>query len=146
VRARLLVLLSIGACAVAVAALVPAAASGGRQASDSRAHCDGKPFPPTQQDKLLGARGSLTCSGDVAKQRLRTCLQQQRGFRFVDVECDTQIKYGPGTIRTVVRHRCASSTARAFRTRSFLFLRDLSGDKANGKAVSDLRVFPRLCG
>jgi hypothetical protein len=142
--ARLLGLLAVAATAVAIAA--PAAASGGPQASESRAHCDGKAFSPSQRGKLLTSRGVLTCTGDVAKQRLRTCLEQQRGFHFVTVECQTQIKYGGGTIRTVVRHKCADSTTRAFRTRSFLFLRDVSGDKANGKAVSDLRVFPRLCG
>ena len=144
-RRRLLALVSIGASAVAVAALLPGAASGGPQASESRAHCDGKAFSPTQHDKLLTSRGTLTCSGDVAKQRLRTCLEQQRGFRFVTVECDNAIKFGPGTITTAVRHRCAESTTRAFRTRSFLFLRDVSGDKANGKAISALRVYPRLC-
>lgn len=138
-------LAAIAAVAVTAAALLPAIASGGPQATQSRAHCNGKAFSPTQRDKLLTSKGSLTCTGDVAKQRLRTCLEQQRGFHFVTVECETKIKYGPGTVVTVVQHRCAESTTRAFRTRSFLFLRDVSGDKANGKAVSDLRVYPRLC-
>jgi hypothetical protein len=136
---------SLVASAVANAALLPAAASGGPEAAASAAHCDGKAYPPTQHDKLLTSKGTLTCSGDVSKQRLRTCLEQQRGFHFVTVECDTRVKFGPGTITTVVRHRCAESTTRSFRTRSFLFLRDISGDKANGKAISDLRVYPRLC-
>lgn len=142
-RARLLTLVAIGTGAAAIAAL-PAAASG-PPASASRAHCDGKAFPPTQSGKLLTSKGTLTCRGDVAKQRLRTCLEQQRGFHFVTVECETKVKYGPGKITTFVQHRCVKSAARAFRTRSFLFLRDMSGDKANGKAISDLRVYPRLC-
>lgn len=144
-RTRLAVLLSLAAATVAIAALAPAAASGGPQASQSRASCNGKAFSPTQRGKLLTSKGTLTCTGDVAKQRLRTCLEQQRGFRFVTVECQTRIRYGAGSISAAVRHRCAESTTRAFRTRSFLFLRDVSGDKARGKAVSDLRVFPRLC-
>ena len=115
------------------------------QAVASLANCDGKAFTPTQTGRVLTSKGRLTCTGDVAKQRLRTCLEQRRGGRYVTVECATRSRFSPGTIRLVVRHICVSSVRRSFRTRSFLFLKDVSGQTAHGKAVSDQRVYPRLC-
>jgi hypothetical protein len=118
---------------------------GGPSASASLASCNGKAFSPTQRESLLTSKGTLNCTGDVSRQRLRTCLEQQRGRRFVAVECQTRSRSGPGTIEIVVRHHCHRETARAFRTRSFLFLRDRSGEKDRSSAVSALRVFPRHC-
>ena len=57
------------------------------------------------------------------------------GGRYVTVECQTRVKFGPGRIDTVVRHSCAKGVVRPFRTRSFLFLKDVSGQTAHGKAV-----------
>jgi hypothetical protein len=137
------------ALALALTALAAGAASGSPerapQASASLANCNGKAFSPTQTGKVLTAKGRLTCTGDVAKQRLRTCLEQQRGGRYVAVECQTQVRFGPGRIDTVVRHACVKSVVRSFRTRTFLFLKDVSGQTAHGKAVSAQRVYPRLC-
>ena len=142
----------IAAAIVAALALAAVGSTGAGAAQQraphavaSLANCNGKAFSPTQTGKILTAQGRLTCTGDVAKQRLRTCLEQQRGGRYVTVECDTRTKFGPGQIAIAVRHACASSVARSFRTRSFLFLRDVSGATAHGKAVSDQRVYPRLC-
>ena len=135
--------------ALALAAFGASAASGSAErapgAVASLANCNGKAFSPTQTGKVLTSKGRLTCTGDVAKQRLRTCLEQQRGGRYVQVECETRVKFGPGRIDVAVRHSCAKSVVRSFRTRSFLFLRDVSGQTAHGKAVSAQRVYPRLC-
>jgi hypothetical protein len=135
--------------ALALAAVGAAGAGAAEQraphAVASLANCNGKAFSPTQSAKILTAKGRLTCTGDVAKQRLRVCLEQQRGGRYVTVECETRTRFGPGQVTIAVRHVCASSVTRSFRTRSFLFLRDVSGAMAHGKAVSDQRVYPRLC-
>ena len=135
--------------ALALAAIGTGVASGSPQraphAVASLANCNGKAFGPTQTGKILTAKGRLTCTGDVAKQRLRTCLEQQRGGRYVAVECQTRVRFGPGRIDSVVRHACVKSVVRSFRTRSFLFLKDVSGQTAHGKAVSAQRVYPRLC-
>jgi len=134
---------------LALAATGAAAASGSAHraphAVASLANCSGKAFSPTQTGKVLTSKGRLTCTGDVAKQSLRTCLEQQRGGRYVTVECQTRVKFGPGRIDTVVRHSCAKGVVRPFRTRSFLFLKDVSGQTAHGKAVSVQRAYPRLC-
>jgi hypothetical protein len=141
--------------AVAIVAALALAAFGstGAGAAEQRAphavaslaNCNGKAFSVSQTGKVLTAKGRLTCTGDVAKQRLRTCLEQQRGGRYVTVECETRTNFGPGSITIAVRHVCADGVIRSFRTRSFLFLRDVSGQTAHGKAVSDQRVYPRLC-
>jgi hypothetical protein len=137
--ATLLIVAALGA------GVARGAPEGAPSAGASVASCSGKAFSPTQRGSLLTSRGALSCRGDVARQRLRTCLEQQAGSRFVAVECQTRARSGPGTIRIVVRHRCGRDDARAFRTRSFLFLRDRSGQQDRSSAVSDLRVFPRRC-
>ena len=135
--------------ALALTAIGTGVASGSPERSPhavaSLAHCNGKAFSPTQTGKILTSKGRLTCTGDVAKQRLRICLEQQRGGRYVTVECQTRVKFGPGSIDGVVRHSCAKAVPRSFRTRSFLFLKDVSGQTAHGKVVSAQRVYPRLC-
>lgn len=147
-RARAWLIAALAA-ALALAAVGATSASGTPERSPgavaSVANCNGKAFSPTQDGKLLTSKGRLSCTGDVAKMRLRTCLEQQRGGRFVTVECDNKARFGAGSVAVVVQHRCGASTRRGFRTRSFLFLRDVSGQTAEGKAVSDLRVYPRLC-
>ena len=134
-------------CVVATGALWSAVASGsgGPSADASVARCNGKAFSPTQRGKLLTAKGVLRCTGDVATQRLRTCLEQRTGSGFVAVECVTNTRHGPGTVTARAQRRCARGIARRFRTRSFLFLRDRSGERARGKAISDSRVYPRDC-
>jgi hypothetical protein len=118
----------------------------GPSAGASAAHCSGKAFSPTQTGNLLRARGTLTCRGDVAKQRLRTCLEQfVPGRGFITVRCKVKVRSGPGRLVVRARRACRRGAAHAFRTRSFLFLRDRSGKKARGRAVSDRRVYPRSC-
>jgi hypothetical protein len=147
VTARRLIATAI-VLALALAAVGSAGAGAEQRAPHavaSLANCNGQAFSPTQSGKVLTAKGRLTCTGDVAKQRLRVCLEQQRGGDYVTVECETRTRFGPGQVTIAVRHICASSVTRSFRTRSFLFLRDVSGATAHGKAVSDQRVYPRLC-
>jgi hypothetical protein len=94
---------------------------------------------------VLTSKGRLSCTGDVAKMRLRTCLEQRRGSRFVTVECANKARFGPGVVAVVVQHRCAASARRPFRTRSFLFLRDVSGQTAQDQILAPVRFYPRLC-
>ena len=135
--------------ALALAAVGASVASGAPERSPravaSLANCNGKAFSPTQTGKILTSKGRLTCTGDVRKQRLTVCLEQQRGGRYVTVECQTKVKFRAGSLEVVVRHSCAKGLVRSFRTRSFLFLKDVSGQTAHGKAVSAQRVYPRLC-
>lgn len=142
---RLAPLIAVALTAAALGGGVASGSDGGPTAGASLARCNGKAFSPTQSGNRLTSKGSLTCTGDVAKQRLRTCLEQENNGRFSTVECDTTVKFGPGTIFAKAQHRCGSAVARGFRTRSFLFLRDVSGQKAFGKAISDLRAYPRRC-
>jgi hypothetical protein len=123
-----------------------ASGSGGPTAGAAVARCNGKAFSPTQRGKLLTAKGILRCRGDVARQRLRICLEQKAGSGFEAVECVVNVRGGPGTVTARAQRRCARGVARRFRTRSFLFLRDRSGERARGKAVSATRVYPRRCG
>jgi hypothetical protein len=134
--------------AVASGALWSAVASGsgGPTAGASVARCNGKAFSPTQRGNLLTAKGVLLCTGDVARQRLRTCLEQRTGSGFVAVECVANVRHGPGTVTARAQRRCARGVARRFRTRSFLFLRDRNGQRARGKVISATRVYPRRCG
>jgi hypothetical protein len=135
-------------CAVASGALWSAVASGsgGPTAGASAASCNGKAFSPTQRGKLLTSKGILRCRGDVARQGLRICLEQRTGSGFEAVECVVNVRGGPGTVTGRVQRRCARGVARGFRTRSFLFLRDRSGERARGKVISATRVYPRRCG
>jgi hypothetical protein len=133
------------ACAALWSTVATSAADPGPTASASVANCNGRSFSVTQRNNLLTSKGTLVCTGDVAKQRLRTCLEQQVGRRFATVKCVTEVRFGPGLITVRAQRRCGEDVARAFRTRSFLFLRDVSGEKARGKVISDLRVFPRRC-
>lgn len=136
--------------AIALVALGATVANGSAQpepqAGISAASCNGKAFAPTQGGRLLNSRGNLTCVGDVAKQRLRTCLEQFVGGRYRPVVCDTASKGRPGKIIAVARRTCPDGPDTDFRTRSFFFLRDVSGATARGKAVSDPVSFPRRCG
>lgn len=141
-----LAMLLLGALAVALGTTVASgSAKSEPQAGISAASCNGKAFSPTQRSRQLSARGNLNCGGDVAKQRLRTCLEQRVGRRFRTVACDTAVRFGPGKINAVARRTCPDGEETDFRTRSFFFLRDESGDAARGKAVSDPRSFPRRC-
>jgi hypothetical protein len=135
-------------CALGAGAIYSAVASGsgGPSAGASVARCNGKAFSPTQRGKLLTGKGFLRCTGDVARQRLRTCLEQEVGSRFEIVKCVVKVRRGPGKITARAQRRCGRDVARSFRTRSFLFLRDRSGERARGKAISDTRVYPRRCG
>ena len=142
---RLAPLIVVALAAAALGGGIASGSDGGPTAGASVARCNGKAFSPTQSGRLLTSKGSLTCRGDVAKQRLRTCLEQENNGRFSTVKCDTRVKFGPGTIFAKAQRRCGASLARGFRTRTFLFLRDVSGQKAFGKAISDLRAFPRRC-
>jgi hypothetical protein len=144
---RLRLTMLVGALAlVALGAVVASdSARSQPQAGASAASCNGKSFAPTQRSRLLSARGNLNCGGDVAKQRLRTCLEQRVGRRFRTVACDTSVRFGPGRINAVARRTCPDGEETDFRTRSFFFLRDEGGDAARGKAISDPRSFPRRC-
>lgn len=141
--------LALLVAALGLVALGATAASGSAQpepqAGISAASCNGKAFVPFQRGRLLTSRGNLNCGGDVARQRLRTCLEQFVGGRYRPVVCDTTTKPGPGKIVTVARRTCPDGPDTNFRTRSFFFLRDVSGARDSGKAVSDPVSFPRRC-
>jgi hypothetical protein len=142
---RRLAILVISALATVALWDAAASGSGGPTAGASVAQCNGKAFSPTQRGNLLTSKGLLRCTGDVARQRLRTCLEQRTPSGFVMVECVAHVRRGPGTVTARAQHRCARDVARRFRTRSFLFLRDRSGERARGKAISETRVYPRDC-
>ncbi len=144
-RLPLIMLLSALALVALGATVASDPARSQPQAGASAASCNGKSFAVTQRSRLLSAKGNLNCGGDVAKQRLRTCLEQLVGGRFRTVACDTAVRFGPGKIDAVARRTCPDGEETNFRTRSFFLLRDESGDAARGKAVSDPRSFPRRC-
>jgi hypothetical protein len=123
----------------------PASLASGEGASASVANCQGKAFSPVKTNRKFTAKGNLSCTGDVATARLRVCLEQQVGARFRTVECKKKVRHSPGGLFAKVEHICRPSVSRDFRTRAFLFLRDLNGQKARGKAISPTPVFPFRC-
>ena len=130
--------------ALAVAALTaPAAGAGG--ATASRATCNGKSFTPFQRGNRVVGRGTLTCTGDVAKMRLRSCLEQNVNGRYKTVRCEVRVRFRPTTVEARISEVCAPSIVRGFRVRSFLFLRDQNGQIATGKVISGKAVLPRRC-
>jgi hypothetical protein len=98
-----------------------------------------------QRDNKLIAKGSLDCTGDVARSELTVCLEQRGRSGYRKVECNTGFRLRPGKYTVRVEHACRRGPDREFRTRAFLFLRDLNGQRAHGKAISPTPVFPRRC-
>jgi hypothetical protein len=117
----------------------------GDGASASVANCQGKAFSPVHRNRKFISKGNIACTGDVATARLRVCLEQQVGFRFRTVECAKKVRHSPGGLFARVEHICRRSVERDFRTRAFLFLKDLNGQRARGKAISPTPVFPFRC-
>jgi hypothetical protein len=134
--------LALTACLAAGTATVSAQDD---SASASAARCGGNAFSPVKRNNKLISKANLRCTGDVARMTLKACLEQQVGFKFKTVECKRVTRRGPGGLFAKVEHGCAPSVDRKFRTRAFLFLRDVSGETATGKAVSPTPVFPNRC-
>ena len=131
--------------ASACLAVAPATVASGDGASASVANCQGKAFSPVKRNRKFIAKGNLACTGDVATARLRVCLEQQVGFKFRTVECARKVRHSPGGLFVRVEHICRQSVNRDFRTRAFLFLKDLNGQRARGKAISPTPAFPFRC-
>ena len=131
------------AALAALALTAPFAGAGG--ATASRATCNGKSFTPVKTNNRVTGKGTLTCTGDVAKMRLQSCLEQVVNGKFKTVGCETRIRLRPATVQAKVSHVCAPTIPRGFRVRSFLFLKDENGQVASGKVISGKRVFPHRC-
>jgi hypothetical protein len=130
--------------ALAVLALTaPLAGAGG--ATASKATCNGKSFTPVKKGNRVIGKGTLTCTGDVARMRLQSCLEQVVNGKFKTVACETRIRLKPTTVQAKVSRVCAPSVTRGFRVRSFLFLKDENGQVASGKVISGKQVFPHRC-
>lgn len=115
------------------------------EATASTARCDGKTFSPVKQGNRIVSKAKLECTGDVGKMKLRSCLEQQVNGRFKTVECDRNFRNKPATMWTKVSHVCSPTIERSFRTKSYLFLRDVSGETASSTGVSNTRVYPQRC-
>jgi len=117
----------------------------GEEATASKANCQGTAFSPVQRQNKLISKGTLECTGDVARSRLQVCLEQRTRRGYQRVECNTGFRLRPGKFTVRVEHACKRGPDREFRTRAFLFLKDLNGQRAHGKAISPTPVFPRDC-
>lgn len=133
------------AAALAVLALAAPAAGLAGGATASKATCNGKSFTPFKRGNRVVGKGTLTCTGDVAKMRLRSCLQQVVNRRFRTVGCEVRTRLRAATVEARISRVCAPSILRGFRVRSFLFLLDENGQIATGKVISGKAVLPQRC-
>jgi hypothetical protein len=142
---RVTVPVALAACALVALGPGGGMASGSAGAGASRASCHGHAVNPTQTGRKIRAKATLDCTGAVATQRIRTCLEQLIGSAFRTVKCVTVTKHAPGRIQAVAERSCAPSEDHGFRTRAFLFLKDTSGGRARGKVISEVKDFPKHC-
>ena len=133
--------------ALAVTACLGTGAVGaqGERATASKANCQGTAFSPVQRQNRLISKATLDCTGDVARSRLEVCLEERGRSGYHKIECNTGFRLRATRFTVKVEHACRRAADREFRTRAFLFLRDLNGQTAHGKAISPTPVFPRNC-
>jgi len=142
---RVTVPVALAACALLALGAGGGVASGSAGAGASRASCHGHAVTPAQSGRKVRAKATLDCTGAVATQSIRTCLEQLVGTAFRTVKCVTVVKHSAGHIQGVAERSCAPSEDHSFRTRAFLFLKDTSGGKARGKVISEVKDFPKHC-